>query len=176
MKNLNEKIRKKDKVIQELEERVVDSERRSIDALKLANYNEQYSRKHNICMLNFPEKRGESLRTDFVDLVRKDLKVDTEPDDIQAIHRIPGKKGKVKPVIVKVRNMDIKIKIMRQKKKLNNEVKFHDDITQRNLGLMARMKKYTELENVWFCNCNIYGRKLKVTDSGLTFSMILVRK
>jgi hypothetical protein len=57
-----------------------------------------------------------------------------------SIHRIPGKDGFQKPVIVKVRNTDVKIQIMRQKKNLTKDVKFHDDITQRNLGLMARLK------------------------------------
>jgi hypothetical protein len=47
---------------------------------------------------------------------------------VQAIHRIPGKDGFQKPVIVKVRNTDVKIQIMRQKKNLSKDVKFHDDI------------------------------------------------
>jgi hypothetical protein len=37
-----------------LEEKLNDADRRSVDALKLGNHNEQYSRKHNIRMLNFP--------------------------------------------------------------------------------------------------------------------------
>ena len=49
----------KDKIIESLEERVQDNTNRSIEALKLANYNEQYSRKHNIHMVNYPEKKGE---------------------------------------------------------------------------------------------------------------------
>ena len=39
---LRERIRAKDKTIEILEEKVTDTERRSIEALKLANYNEQY--------------------------------------------------------------------------------------------------------------------------------------
>ena len=39
---LVERIRAKDKTIEILEEKVTDTERRSIEALKLANYNEQY--------------------------------------------------------------------------------------------------------------------------------------
>jgi hypothetical protein len=37
-------------------------------------------------------------------------------------------------------------------------VKFHDDITQRNLGLMARLKNTEKFENVWFYNCNVYAK------------------
>ena len=156
--NLKESIRGKDKTIKELEERVVDCERRSTDALKLGNYNKQYSRKHNIRMVNYPERRGENLREDFVNLVQSELKVDIDHNDVLAIHRIPGKAGEVKPVLVKMRNTEVKINVMRNKKGLKNGVKFHDDITQRNLGLITRLKKYEELENVWFHNCSVYGK------------------
>jgi hypothetical protein len=156
--NIRERIRAKDKIIESLEERVQDNTNRSIEALKLANYNEQYSRKHNIRMVNFPEKKGEILRDEFVNLVKTELKVEIQPSDVQAIHRIPGKDGFQKPVIVKVRNTDVKIQIMRQKKNLTKDVKFHDDITQRNLGLMARLKNTEKFENVWFYNCNVYAK------------------
>jgi hypothetical protein len=128
--NIRERIRAKDKIIESLEERVQDNTNRSIEALKLANYNEQYSRKHNIRMVNFPEKKGEILRDEFVNLVKTELKVEIQPSDVQAIHRIPGKDGFQKPVIMKVRNTDVKRQIMRQKKNLTKDVKFHDDFTQ----------------------------------------------
>ena len=86
--------------------------------MKLANYNEQYSRKHNIRMINYPEKKGEILRDDFVNLVKTELKVEIQLSDVQDIHIIPGKDGFQKPVIVKVCNTDVKIQIMRQKKNL----------------------------------------------------------
>jgi hypothetical protein len=54
----------------------------------------------------------------------------------------------------------VKIQIVRQKKKplFTKDVKFHDDITQRNLGLMARLKNTEKFENVWFYNCNVYAK------------------
>ncbi|CAG2206174.1 unnamed protein product [Mytilus edulis] len=160
--DLRERIRAKDRVIENLVEKVGDNNNRSIDALKLANYNEQYSRKHNIRMLNFPEKRGENLRKAFIETLKSDCKVDIEPSDVLAIHRIPGKDGYQKPVIVKVKNTETKIRIMRQKRSLKNEVKLHDDISQRNLGLMARLKNTEKFENVWFYNCNVYAKMPKL--------------
>ena len=47
---------------------------------------------------------------------------------------------------------------MRQKKDLKNYVKLHDDITQRNLELMATPKKPKLFENVWFYNCSVYAK------------------
>jgi predicted RNase H-like nuclease (RuvC/YqgF family) len=46
--NLKERLRDKDKKMDSLEEKLNDADRRSVDALKLGNHNEQYSRKHNI--------------------------------------------------------------------------------------------------------------------------------
>lgn len=160
--NLKERLLTKDRQVEELREMVKDCNNRSIDALKSANYNEQYSRKHNIRMVNFPEKKGENLRDDFVKMVKKDLNVEIEPSDVIAIHRIPGKDN-IKPVIAKVRNTELKIQIMRNKKGLKNDIKFHDDITQRNLGLLARLSNNEMLNNAWFYNCSVYG---KLTDSG----------
>lgn len=157
--NLRERVRSKDRVIESLGEQFNDVKHRSNEAMKLANYNEQYSRKHNIRMLNYPEKNGENLREEFVSLVKKDLKLSIDENDVLAIHRIPGKNTNTRPVIVKVRNTDVKINIMKKKKSLQKGIKFHDDITQRNLGLMTRLKSSEKFENVWFYNCNVYAKQ-----------------
>ena len=148
-------------MIVELEEKVCDADRRSTEALKQANYNEQYSRKHNIRVVNYPEKTGEDLQNDFIELVKKDLEVEVLPEEIVAIHRIPGNKDLPKPVIVKVRNTEVKSRIMRQKKKLNDEIKFHDDITSRNLGLMSRLYKSEKFHSVWYFNDGVYAKRTK---------------
>jgi hypothetical protein len=46
------------------------------------------------------------------------------------------------------------INIMRKKRNLKKDFRFHDDITQSNLGLMARLKRSERFENVWFYSCN----------------------
>ena len=82
--------------------------------------------------------------------------VHISPIDVQAICQIPGKciRG-IRPVIVKVKNTEVKINIMRKKRNLKKDFRFHDDITQSNLGLMARHKRSERFENVWFYNCNV---------------------
>ena len=145
--NLKERLRDKDKKMDSLEEKLNDADRRSVDALKLGNHNEQYSRKHNFRMLNFPERKDENLREE---LVNTELKVHISPSDVQAIHRIP--------VIVTVKNTEVKMNIMRKKRNLKKDFRFDDDITQSNLGLMARLKRSERFENVWFYNCNVYAK------------------
>ncbi|XP_063439692.1 twitchin-like [Mytilus trossulus] len=157
--NLRERMKAKDKTIETLEEQVSDNINRVIEAIKLGNYNEQYSIKRNIRILNYPECPNEVLRDEFVNMVNKELKIDVKPDDVQEIHRIPGKEGHTKPVIVKVRNTDLKIKIMRQKGGLKNGIRFHDDITQRYMDLMGRLENSEQFENVWFFNCNVYAKQ-----------------
>ena len=51
-----------------------------------------------------------------------------------------------------------KLNIMRKKRNLKKDFRFHDDITQSNLGLMARLKRSERFENVWFYNCNVYAK------------------
>lgn len=58
--------------------------------------------------------------------------------------------GEIRLVNVKVRNAEMKIGIMRNKKGIRNNFKFHDDITQRNRGLPTRLGKKEALDNVWF--------------------------
>lgn len=168
--NLKERLRQKDIQLLDLEKKVADCNIRSVDALRSANYNEQYSRKHNIRIVNLPEKPDENLKTEFIKLVKNDLKIELNPTDVVAIHRIPGKDGFVRPVLAKVRNTETKINIMRQKKGLTKDVKFHDDITVKNLGLMSHLKSYEDLDNIWFYNCSVYG-KLKDSKHRIRFDL-----
>ena len=76
-------------------------------------------------------------------------------------------------MIVKVKNPEVKINIMRKKRNLKKDFRFHDDITQSNLGLMARLKRSERFENVWFYNCNVYAKLLRVQELNLIFLTIL---
>jgi mRNA deadenylase 3'-5' endonuclease subunit Ccr4 len=42
--------------------------------------------------------------------------------------------------------------------KKSKKIKTTQLITQRNLGLMARLKNTEKFENVWFYNCNVYAK------------------
>jgi alpha-galactosidase len=55
-----------------------------------SNYNEQYSRKNNIKVFNFPRREKQNLRQDFINLVKRDLNVTLEEMDVVAIHRLPA--------------------------------------------------------------------------------------
>ena len=141
------------------------------EALQMSNYNQQYSRKFNIKIMNYPEKTVENLRDEFVKNIVKDkLDVRIEPSEIQAIHRIPGKDGEIRPVIVKLVNSEVKYRIMKEKKKLPKEpegrLKLVDDVTRHNMGLITRLWKCDKIESAWYYNCAVYaktksGRRMK---------------
>ncbi|CAG2231833.1 unnamed protein product [Mytilus edulis] len=123
-----------------------------------SNYNEQYSRKNNIKIINFPRKDKQDLRKDFMETVKKELNVQLEDRDVVAIHRIPSQKAGPYPVIVKLFSSDVKRQIMRCRKELTSKIRFVDDVTQRNMSLIERLRKTDEFESVWYFNCGIYGR------------------
>ncbi|KAH3706234.1 hypothetical protein DPMN_065619 [Dreissena polymorpha] len=66
-----------------------------------ANYNEQYSRKNNIKILNIQENREEtedSITKSVTSILKTHAGVDLLLTDIVAIHRIPTKRGQTRPV------------------------------------------------------------------------------
>ena len=127
-----------------------------------SNYNEQYSRKNNIKVFNFPRREKQNLRQDFIDIVKRDLDVSLEARDVVAIHRLPSEQ-EPSPLIVRLFNSDVKRSIMRVRKNLKGKVKFVDDVTQRNMELIHRLEDSQRFESVWYFNCGIYDR----TENGL---------
>jgi hypothetical protein len=60
----------------EIQKQVADNEIISKEALQMSNYNQQYSRKFNIKIMNYPEKKDEKIRDIFVkDIVKDKLNV-----------------------------------------------------------------------------------------------------
>ena len=161
--NLRELISEQRIIIKELETHVSDNEMIAKEALKMSNYNEQYSRKFNIKVMNYPEKPEENLRNEFITKIVKDkLNVTVVPSEIQAIHRIPGKDDGPRPILVKVANSEVKYRIMKEKKNLPKEpegcLKLVDDVTRHNMGLISRLWKHDKVEGAWYYNCSVYAK------------------
>jgi hypothetical protein len=81
-------------------------------------WNEQYSRKKSIKIYNMKESRGEHLIQDFVGSLKEKVNVEISPSEIVAMHRIPGKHGAPRPVIVKFLRMENKITVLKNRKAL----------------------------------------------------------
>jgi hypothetical protein len=64
-------------------------------------------------------------------------------------------------VILRLFNSDVKRNVMKVKKNLNDDVRFVDDVTKRNLELMSNLRNSYNF--IWYYNYGIYGR----TENGL---------
>ena len=71
---LREQIAGQRKKMSEIQKQVADNEIISKEALQMStgNYNQQYSRKFNIKIMNYPEKKDEKIRDIFVKDIVKD--------------------------------------------------------------------------------------------------------
>ena len=112
--------------------------------------------------MNYLKKEGEDLRSDFINKIAKEkLKVTIQPDEIQAIHRIRGKEGQAPPVIVKLKNTEVKSRVMRVKKNLPKEgLRLVDDISKQNMALITRLRSSQHFESVWYFNCAVHAKTL----------------
>ncbi|VDI10547.1 Hypothetical predicted protein [Mytilus galloprovincialis] len=142
----NENILEKNASLQKenrlLKEEIENTGRRATDAMQLSNWNEQYSRKKNVKIFYFPEKRGGGKLPQIV-----------------AAHRIPGKPGKPRPILVKFLRMESKIALLRNRKLINEklEVRISDDVTRLNQGLLNRLYLHEDVTSAWYFNGHIYG-------------------
>ncbi|VDI48271.1 Hypothetical predicted protein [Mytilus galloprovincialis] len=152
------KKRKPSKENRLLKEEIENTGRRATDAMQLSNWNEQYSRKKNVKIFDFPEKKGGELPHNFLNEIGKlDVKID--PSEIVAAHRIPGKPGKPRPILVKFLRMESKIALLRNRKLINEklEVRISDDVTRLNQGLLNRLYLHEDVTSAWYFNGHIYG-------------------
>jgi hypothetical protein len=126
-----------------------------------ANKNEQYSRK-NIFKVNGVKKTN---RENTIEVVKKVLEeeggVKVNETDVVAIHRIPGKAGEPKPILVEMKNNDAKAKLMKRrsaiKKHSNGRYWLTDDVTKLNAMLIKRLKEHPKITNAWYFNGSVYG-------------------
>jgi hypothetical protein len=84
--------------------------------------------------------RGGGLLQELNDVL-SEVDVQIEEKDVVAIHRIQGQKNRLRPIIIKLRNAEIKAKVMRKRsniKSRENKVKVTDDVTKDNSELISQ--------------------------------------
>ena len=129
--------------------------------LQKANQNEQYSRKNNVKILDIaeqPDENEEKLTNTVGELLYKQ-KVTIAPQQIVAIHRIPGKPGSPKPVLIKFRNNSDKTMVMKKRaemKAMGNRLV--DDVTKLNTTLISKLNDHALIESAWYFNGAVFGK------------------
>ena len=156
IKALTSAIKKQDVKIEECDSR-------SKTAQSKSNQNEQYSRKNNVKIMDLKESGTES-ESDLISEVftlfgKKGVTIDQS--QIQAIHRIPGKVGHPKPVLIKFANNSQKTKVMVHRsafKAMGNRLV--DDVTKDNAELIKRLTEHPSITQAWYFNGYVYGKTI----------------
>ncbi|MES9882714.1 MAG: hypothetical protein ABW185_17750 [Sedimenticola sp.] len=159
-KQLNDKLGQHERIITECKDSIKEKDDMARDAMKKANYNEQFSRKNNVKIMDITEDTNESedlLTTKFIDICRP-KGVTFDKNRIMAIHRLPGLPGKTRPVIVKLMNNNDKAKIMRKRSEFKTSNRLVDDVTKLNTGLIRRISQHPDIDSAWFFNGAVYGK------------------
>ena len=121
-------------------------------AMKQANDNAQYSRINNLRWYGVKEVKDENLSQRFTDMVTDKLGLhEFKRDSIEAIHRLgrPLKKGKPRPIIVRLRR-NARDEIMESKKKLaKSGMSLMEDLTKPNLQLYNKVKDHQIVKSAW---------------------------
>ena len=125
-----------------------------------ANYNEQYSRKSNIKIYGVKENEKEKTADRVIELLESEVEVNLKKEEIVAVHRIPGKKGETRPILLKVQNTEVKSRIMKKRSDFKKKVvgcRLADDVTKLNSDLIQRLNLQEGIEQAWYFNGSVYG-------------------
>ena len=131
-------------------------------AMQKGNYNEQYSRKNNIKIMGVPEKEDETveiLMDNICNILYQKAGLHIDTRCIVAIHRIPGKAGYPKPVLMKMMNNHEKTSIMRKRKEMKTAgFRLVDDVTKLNTELINKVTQHENIDSAWFFNGSVFGK------------------
>lgn len=154
---LREKIKEleewQNRKLQTLQDKMIENEKRNIEANVRSNQNEQYSRKNNVKVMDVKSEETIEQLTAKVIKLFGDQAITLQPQEILAIHRIPTKKSGNKPVIIKTINNDVKTRLMKGRKAGH---RLADDVTTLNSGLISRLLLHPKIESAWFFNGSVY--------------------
>lgn len=131
-------------------------------AAQRANMNEQYSRKNNVKIMGVEEEGDETeerLIKKLNHILEAKTRIKLDEGKIIAIHRIPGKSGMPKPILVKLMNNNEKTKIMRKRREMKQAgYRLVDDVTKQNTMLINRLSLHKDIDSAWYFNGNVFAK------------------
>ena len=161
VETLTEKYNECTKEVRGMEKILRDSQLAATEALRRSNLNEQYSRKTNFKIMGLPEEEKENTCEVVKSFLKKTAKVELPDREIIIAHRIPGPKGKPRPIIVKVLNTSVKSRIMRKRSTIKEKgggYRLADDVTKPNGELIRKLLEFEGIESAWYFNGAVYGK------------------
>ncbi|KAK3084591.1 hypothetical protein FSP39_015997 [Pinctada imbricata] len=110
---------------------------------------------------------NEDTQTEVIDMMKSEADTTVKPEEIVAIHRIPGKRvDQPRPILMKLKNSEVKSRIIRLRsvfKDARKGIRLADDVTMENTRLNERLNGHEMIESSWYFNGNVFG---KVCGSG----------
>ena len=85
--------------------------------------------------------------------------ITVDPSKIVAIHRIPGKTGHAKPILIKLMNNNEKSKVMTHRTAFKTMGRrLVDDVTKLNAQLITRLSEHKKIQQAWYFNGSVFGK------------------
>ena len=160
--SMSQKIHKKIKelkdLLQERESRIKDLEKK-VGSLETRSENlEQYTRRNSLRIHVLKESEHEDVFEDIINLFKNDMALDTQPSDIDRIHRLGKKKpsGQPRPVLVKFATYRQRNLVFTAKSRLKNynrgKIYVNEALTQERSELFfqaRKLKREKKIQDSW---------------------------
>ena len=163
MDRQNKNVEKLEEKVLELDEALREYKHIARVAYTTANKNEQYFRKNSFKIIGIGEIKQENTKEVARKFLEKEIGVKVNDADIAAVHRIPGKAGESKPILVKLKNNTAKSNAMRNRSTIrqnsNGRHWLTDEVTKLNALLLKRLNEHPDIDNAWYYNGSVYGEK-----------------
>lgn len=118
-----------------------------LSAMK-AKDNEQYSRRHNIRIVGFPEEKDENCAEKVTKFGKETLQLPISSTDIDRAHRVGKPSHEHRAIIVRLQSHRHKIMKTRRSLKGTN-VFINEDLTKGNQQLFSEARKLTNVKLAW---------------------------
>ena len=105
------------------------------------------------------DENEEKLTKKILQILGSKAGVKLEASKIMALHRIPGKIGMPKPVLIKLVNNNEKTRIMRKRKEMKfGGYRLVDDVTKENTKLINRLMEHKDIDSAWYFNGSVFNK------------------
>ncbi|KAI4467131.1 l1 transposable element-related [Holotrichia oblita] len=140
-----------------LEDGIVSTNNKISNILDNLEYQEQYSRSNNLRVFGLPETPTENVENTIVELCEKKLGIKITANDIDSCHRLSGKEGSQRPIIVKFCRRSVRDIIFKFKRKLKgSKIIIREDLTKRRFAVLQDLVKKFDRKSVFTSSGNIF--------------------
>lgn len=118
---------------------------------------EQYSRSNNVRIFGVPETEAEKVEEVVAKLCSEKLKVKVSAEDIDHSHRLKGKEGAHRPIIIRFCRRSVRDEIYRAKSKLRGtSIVIREDLTKERMCIIKNLVSKTSYKDVFTSNGNVF--------------------